>query len=248
MENQEEGRVSRMRGRHMAKGRGGAARHHDMRDDSVPSEPRQIVDRPQQVSEQPVEVISPEGVLNLKALKRAKVTELAQVARDFEVEGAVNMRKAGDDLRGPPGPGASQRRHPRRGRAGRSCPTASASCALPITTICPAPTTSISHRARFVSSIFAREIRFRIDSAAQGGRALLRAGFKVESINYEDPEKARDDKILFDNLTPLYPTRTPQARIQSRRPHHPRNRPDRADRKRPARVSSWRAPFYRQRP
>ena len=28
---------------------------------------------------------------------------------------------------------------------------------------------------------------------------------KVESINYEDPEKARD-KILFDNLTPLYPS------------------------------------------
>src|SRR5205814_4830223 len=27
---------------------------------------------------------------------------------------------------------------------------------------------------------------------------------KVETINYEDPEKARD-KILFDNLTPLYP-------------------------------------------
>ena len=27
---------------------------------------------------------------------------------------------------------------------------------------------------------------------------------KVESINYEDPEQARD-KILFDNLTPLYP-------------------------------------------
>jgi len=28
---------------------------------------------------------------------------------------------------------------------------------------------------------------------------------KVENINYEDPEKAAD-KILFDNLTPLYPT------------------------------------------
>ena len=27
---------------------------------------------------------------------------------------------------------------------------------------------------------------------------------KVEAINYEDPELARD-KILFDNLTPLYP-------------------------------------------
>ena len=28
---------------------------------------------------------------------------------------------------------------------------------------------------------------------------------KVEAVNYEDPEKSRD-KILFDNLTPLYPT------------------------------------------
>src|SRR6202142_3832008 len=93
MENQEEGRAGRMRGRHMAKGR--AARHHDLRDDSFPSEPRQIVDRPQQLqpASKPVEVISPEGVLNLKALKRARVTELAQIARDFEVEGAVNMRK-----------------------------------------------------------------------------------------------------------------------------------------------------------
>lgn len=29
---------------------------------------------------------------------------------------------------------------------------------------------------------------------------------KVEAVNYEDPEVARD-KILFDNLTPLYPDR-----------------------------------------
>jgi transcription termination factor Rho len=29
---------------------------------------------------------------------------------------------------------------------------------------------------------------------------------KVEAVNYEDPERARD-KILFDNLTPLYPDR-----------------------------------------
>ncbi|MBC8200283.1 MAG: transcription termination factor Rho [Desulfobacteraceae bacterium] len=29
---------------------------------------------------------------------------------------------------------------------------------------------------------------------------------KVEAVNYEDPEKARE-KILFDNLTPLYPDR-----------------------------------------
>jgi transcription termination factor Rho len=30
------------------------------------------------------------------------------------------------------------------------------------------------------------------------------AMLKVEMVNYEDPEVARD-KILFDNLTPLYP-------------------------------------------
>ena len=36
---------------------------------------------------------------------------------------------------------------------------------------------------------------------------------KVESINFEEPEKARD-KILFDNLTPLYPEERHQARIR----------------------------------
>src|SRR5207302_6978455 len=29
---------------------------------------------------------------------------------------------------------------------------------------------------------------------------------KVEQLNYEDPERARD-KVLFDNLTPLYPNK-----------------------------------------
>src|SRR3990172_3632378 len=38
-------------------------------------------------------VLSDVGVLNLKALKRAKITELAQIARDFNIDGATNMRK-----------------------------------------------------------------------------------------------------------------------------------------------------------
>lgn len=37
---------------------------------------------------------------------------------------------------------------------------------------------------------------------------------KVEAINYEDPEKARD-KILFDNLTPLYPDRKTNLEVES---------------------------------
>jgi len=36
---------------------------------------------------------------------------------------------------------------------------------------------------------------------------------KVESINYEDPERARE-KILFDNLTPLYPNERLQLEYQ----------------------------------
>ncbi|MBF0117395.1 MAG: transcription termination factor Rho [Desulfobacterales bacterium] len=37
---------------------------------------------------------------------------------------------------------------------------------------------------------------------------------KVEAVNYEDPEIARE-KILFDNLTPLYPTRRVKLEIDT---------------------------------
>ena len=46
---------------------------------------------------------------------------------------------------------------------------------------------------------------------------------KVEAINYEEPERARE-KILFDNLTPLYPERAPPARARSRRVHDAHHR------------------------
>ncbi|HKD69312.1 MAG TPA: Rho termination factor N-terminal domain-containing protein, partial [Candidatus Binataceae bacterium] len=38
-------------------------------------------------------VVSDVGVLNLKALKSAKITELAHIARDYSIDGATNMRK-----------------------------------------------------------------------------------------------------------------------------------------------------------
>ena len=95
MENQED-RV-RTRGRHMGRGRG-TARHHDQRDpiDNGNQGERRIVDRPQIEDAGPPIVVSEETgeqILNLKALKRAKVTELAQMARDFNIENAVNLRK-----------------------------------------------------------------------------------------------------------------------------------------------------------
>jgi transcription termination factor Rho len=62
---------------------------------------------------------------------------------------------------------------------------------------------SISRRRRF--AVFAEDRRHggRIRSPKEGERyfALL----KVNTINFDDPEKIRH-KIHFDNLTPLYPT------------------------------------------
>src|SRR5271166_662216 len=201
MENQEE-RVGRVRGRHMAKGR--AVRHHEMREDPIPSEPRQIVDRPQQVSEPVLEVISAEGVLNLKALKRAKVTELAQVARDFEVEGAVNMRKQEMIF------AVLQAQAHRNGAIlGEGVleilPDGFGFLRSPDYNYLPGPDDI------YISPSQIRKFNLRTGDTVSG---LIRppkegeryfALLKVESINYEDPEKARD-KILFDNLTPLYPT------------------------------------------
>jgi transcription termination factor Rho len=85
----------------------------------------------------------------------------------------------------------------------RCSPTASASCARRMPTTCPARTTSTSRppdpplRLRTGDTIEGQ-----IRSPKEGERyfALL----KVNTINFEDPEKAKH-KVNFDNLTPLYP-------------------------------------------
>src|ERR1700739_2191485 len=85
---------SRLRGRHMAKGRH-AAKSEERFDDSRSSNgaPRQVNLDSNPNLPPPAPVISEEGVLNLKSLKRAKITELAHMARDFNVDNATNMRK-----------------------------------------------------------------------------------------------------------------------------------------------------------
>ena len=84
-----------------------------------------------------------------------------------------------------------------------------------------------------------------IRSPKEGERyfALL----KVNTINFEDPEKVRH-KVHFDNLTPLYPRSAPQARDRGSHPQGSlaaRHRHRRADRPRPARPHR-RAAAYRQ--
>ena len=72
-----------------------------------------------------------------------------------------------------------------------------------------------------------------IRSPKEGERyfALL----KVESINFEEPEKARH-KILFDNAHASVPAGEVQPRGHQGRAHHAHHRPDRTDREGTARA------------
>ncbi len=142
----------------------------------------------------------------------ARADRLCRIARGRERQ---RHAQAGADVRDP--------EEARRARTSRSsatawskcCRTASASCALPMPTICRVPTTSTfrpSQIRRFCAAAPATRSKDQIRSPKEGERyfALL----KVNTINFDDPEKIRH-KIHFDNLTPLYPDRA-AARWKSR--------------------------------
>jgi transcription termination factor Rho len=144
-----------------------------------------------------------ENKLNLKALKEKKIGELALIGKNFNIEGAANMRKqelifailqAQTEQNGYIyGEGVLE-----------TLPDGFGFLRAPDYNYLPGPDdiyVSPSQIRRFnlrTGDIISGQIR----PPKEGERyfALL----KVESINYEDPERARE-KILFDNLTPLYP-------------------------------------------
>ena len=141
--------------------------------------------------------------LNLKSLKDKKISELALIGKNFNIEGAANMRRqelifailqAQTEQNGYVyGEGVLE-----------TLPDGFGFLRAPDYNYLPGPDdiyVSPSQIRRFslrTGDIISGQIR----PPKEGERyfALL----KVEAINYEDPEKARD-KILFDNLTPLYP-------------------------------------------
>ena len=103
-------------------------------------------------------------------------------------------------------------------------------CARRTTTTCPVRTMSTCRRPRSVGSGCARAIAcsgtIRPPKESERYFALL----KVEKINGESPEVARD-KILFDNLTPLYPTAKFDLEVEAEAqelldPHRRLARPD----------------------
>src|SRR5271156_117735 len=150
----------------------------------------------------PIAIVS-EGTLNLKALKGAKITELAQAARDYNIDGATNMRKQEMIF------SILQAQASRNGSIlGEGVleilPDGFGFLRVPDYNYLPGPDDI------YISPSQIRKFNLRTGDIVSG---LIRppkegeryfALLKVESINFEEPEKARD-KILFDNLTPLYP-------------------------------------------
>jgi transcription termination factor Rho len=141
--------------------------------------------------------------LNLKALKGMKISELARIARSFNIEGISNMRKQ-ELIFAILGAKTVQSGFVYGEGVLETLPDGFGFLRAPDYNYLPGPDdiyVSPSQIRRFnlrTGDIVSGQIR----SPKEGERyfALL----KVEAINYEEPERARD-KILFDNLTPLYP-------------------------------------------
>jgi transcription termination factor Rho len=141
--------------------------------------------------------------LNLKVLKAKKISELANIAKTFSIEGASNMRKQ-ELIFAILGAQTEQSGLVYGEGVLEILPDGFGFLRAPDYNYLPGPDdiyVSPSQIRRFnlrTGDIISGQIR----PPKEGERyfALL----KVEAINYEETEKARD-KILFDNLTPLYP-------------------------------------------
>jgi transcription termination factor Rho len=141
--------------------------------------------------------------LNVKVLKAKKISELAQIAKGFNIDGASNMRKQ-ELIFAILGAQTEQSGLVYGEGVLEILPDGFGFLRAPDYNYLPGPDdiyVSPSQIRRFnlrTGDVISGQIR----PPKEGERyfALL----KVEAINYEETEKARD-KILFDNLTPLYP-------------------------------------------
>ncbi|MBZ0220228.1 MAG: transcription termination factor Rho [Candidatus Methylomirabilis sp.] len=141
--------------------------------------------------------------MNLKELKEKKINELTSLAKKYNIESASSMRK--QDLIFALLQSQSEQNGMIYGEGVlETLPDGFGFLRAPDYNYLPGPDdiyVSPSQIRRFnlrTGDIVSGQIR----PPKEGERyfALL----KVEKVNYEDPEVARD-KILFDNLTPLYP-------------------------------------------
>ncbi len=143
--------------------------------------------------------------MNIAELKDKKISELTQMAKAYNIEGAAGMRK--QELMF----ALLQRQIEKNGLIyGEGTleilPDGFGFLRSPDSNYLPGPDDI------YVSPSQIRRFNLRTGDTVSGQIRQPKeseryfALLKVEAVNYEDPEIARD-KILFDNLTPLYPNR-----------------------------------------
>jgi len=141
--------------------------------------------------------------MNIVELKRQKISELANLAKDLKIEGAAGMRKQELIF------ALLQAQIEKDGLIfGEGTleilPDGFGFLRAPSYNYLPGPDDI------YVSPSQIRRFNLRTGDTVSGQIRQPKeseryfALLKVEAVNYEDPEVARD-KILFDNLTPLYP-------------------------------------------
>ena len=141
--------------------------------------------------------------MNIAELKQKKIAELAALAKEFGIEGATGLRKqelifallqAQTEKNG----------FIYGGGVLETLPDGFGFLRAPESNYLPGPDDI------YVSPSQIRRFNLRTGDTVTGQirppkeNERYYALLKVESVNFEDPEVARD-KILFDNLTPLYP-------------------------------------------
>jgi transcription termination factor Rho len=153
---------------------------------------------------EPIEEPAPkDGALNLKTLKEKKISELAQIAKNFNVDGAANMRKQ-ELIFAILGAQTEQNGFVYGEGVLEILPDGFGFLRAPDYNYLPGPDDI------YISPSQIRRFNLRTGDVVSGQIRPPKEGeryfalLKVEAINFEEPEKARE-KILFDNLTPLYP-------------------------------------------
>src|SRR4026208_1136665 len=142
-------------------------------------------------------------VMHLAELKQKTIADLNDVARDLKIEGAANLRKQELIL------AILQAQTEKNGVVFgegvlETLPDGFGFLRAPDSNYLPGPDDI------YISPSQIRRFNLRTGDVVSGQIRPPKEGeryfalLKVEAINYEEPEKARD-KILFDNLTPLYP-------------------------------------------
>ena len=141
--------------------------------------------------------------MNISELKEKKISELTQLAKDFNIEGAAGMRK--QDLIFALLQAQIEKNGLIYGEGTLEIlPDGFGFLRAPNYNYLPGPDDI------YVSPSQIRRFNLRTGDTVSGQIRQPKeseryfALLKVEAINYEDPEIARE-KILFDNLTPLYP-------------------------------------------